>query len=290
MGYLHINNLYKDQRILLFKECYALEKVHGTSAHIGWNANLDGNVPGISWFSGGESSDRFKGLFDHEQLRVGFLALGHTEVTVYGEAYGGKQQGMKATYGTELRFIAFDVQAGESWLSVLDAEQVCQGLGIEFVPYVKIMTDIAALDAERDRPSEVAVRRGCGANKKREGIVLRPLVEMTLNNKERVIAKHKQDEFKERATPQKVVDPEKLVMLSQADAIAQEWVTDMRLSHVLDKMPGVSIEAMPKVIAAMVEDVQREAQGEIVESKEARAAIGKRTAQMFKARLQSALK
>src|SRR5690348_10996218 len=34
MGYLHIGNLYKTQDLLLFRECYALEKVHGTSAHI----------------------------------------------------------------------------------------------------------------------------------------------------------------------------------------------------------------------------------------------------------------
>ncbi len=34
MGYLHIDNLYKNQTIRLFRECYALEKVHGTSAHV----------------------------------------------------------------------------------------------------------------------------------------------------------------------------------------------------------------------------------------------------------------
>lgn len=33
MGYLHIDNLYKNRDILLFRECWALEKVHGTSAH-----------------------------------------------------------------------------------------------------------------------------------------------------------------------------------------------------------------------------------------------------------------
>ena len=36
MGYLHIDNLYKNQTIMLFKECYAMEKIHGTSAHVGW--------------------------------------------------------------------------------------------------------------------------------------------------------------------------------------------------------------------------------------------------------------
>lgn len=29
MGYIHIENLYKNRAILLFKECYALEKIHG---------------------------------------------------------------------------------------------------------------------------------------------------------------------------------------------------------------------------------------------------------------------
>lgn len=30
MGYLHISNLYRDQRVLMFKEVFVLEKVHGT--------------------------------------------------------------------------------------------------------------------------------------------------------------------------------------------------------------------------------------------------------------------
>lgn len=29
MAYAHIDNLYKDQTILLFRECFALEKIHG---------------------------------------------------------------------------------------------------------------------------------------------------------------------------------------------------------------------------------------------------------------------
>ena len=288
MGFMHINNLYKDQRVLLFKEVFALEKVHGTSAHIGWSATADAQA-GPCYFSGGESHERFRALFDHEILRSGFLALGHAGVTVYGEAYGGKQQGMKATYGSDLRFIVFDVQVGESWLSVPDMEQVATGLGLEVVPYVRVPAEIGALDVERDRPSEVAVRRGMGGDRPREGVVLRPLVEMRCNNGERVIAKHKRDDFSERATPQKVVDPSKLEVLAAADAIAQEWVSAMRLAHVLDKIPGAGIEAMPVVIRAMVEDVEREAAGEIVVSKEARAAIGKRTAQLFKERLQMRL-
>lgn len=279
MGYLHILNLYKEQKILLFRECYALEKVHGTSAHISWN---DGK---LGFFSGGEKHENFIKIFDHEALKAGFERLGCTKVIIYGEAYGGKCQGMKDTYGAELRFIAFDVQIDELWLSVPKMDKVSTDLGLEVVPWVKVPTELSILDAERDKPSEVAIRRGCGNDKYREGVVLRPLEEMTMNNGERVISKHKGEKFSERATSQKIVDPSKLAVLEAADAIADEWATPMRLVHVLDKLPGVEIQDMPKIIAAMIEDVFREAKGEIIESKEARAAIGKRTAVMFKKHL-----
>ena len=61
MGYLHINNLYRDQDILLFKRCYAMEKVHGTSTHISYRAQAIEN-PGLTFFSGGASHATFSAL------------------------------------------------------------------------------------------------------------------------------------------------------------------------------------------------------------------------------------
>jgi hypothetical protein len=132
-----------------------------------------------------------------------------------------------------------------------------------------------------------AERNGCGSDKPREGIVLRAPIEVIKNNGARVIAKHKRDDFSERATPPKVVDAARLQVLTDAEAIAQEWVTEMRLSHVLDKLGPVGIEDMRTVLDAMVADVVREAAGEIVPSPPARQAICKRTAIMFKGRLAS---
>mgnify|MGYP001620056683 FL=1 len=279
MGYLHINNLYRCQDILLFRECWALEKVHGTSAHISWH----GDDARLLFFSGGEPHARFVELFDQEELGARFRMLGLPNIVVYGEAYGGKQQGMRATYGDDLRFIVFDVRVGNSWLSVPDMEQVATGLTLEVVPFRRLPTDITVLDAERDRSSEVAERRGLvGA---REGIVLRPLIEVIKNNGERIIAKHKAEKFAERATPQKLVDRNKLKVLDEASAIAKEWVTPMRLTHVLQRFPGASIEHTREIIAAMVEDIYREGRGELVESREAAAAIGRRTAALFKTHL-----
>jgi hypothetical protein len=285
VGYRHIDNLYKDQRILMLRECYALEKIHGTSAHVAWR---DGAV---TFSSGGEKHERFVKLFDEAALRAAFGLMGHPSVVVYGEAYGGSQQGQKWRYGEALRFVAFEVEIGEAWLAVPQAHDVCTKLGLEFVHYVKVATDLSALDAERDAPSKQAKRNGIEGDKPREGVVLRPLVELRDQHGERLLAKHKRDEERETATPRKVVDPDKLAVLTKAGEIADEWVTPTRLSHVLDKLgPEIGIERMRDVISAMTEDVLREGAGEIVDSREARAAIGKKTAEMFKGRLQASLR
>jgi hypothetical protein len=280
MGYLHIENLYRPtaQIILLFKECYAMEKVHGTSAHISWKNNQ------VTFFSGGESPTNFRSLFDEQALFNDFTILGHPDVTIYGEAYGGKQQGMRHTYGDKLCFIVFDIKIGDIWLTVPNMADVAAKFGLEVVPWLKVSTDLASLDLERDRPSEVAIRRGIAVPKAREGVVLRPLAEFIASNGSRVIAKHKCSEFSETKTPRPIVDPSKLSILNDAQSIADEWVTPMRLEHILQKLPSdVGMEATPKVINAMIEDVFREAKGEIIESKEAKAAIGKVTAKLFKA-------
>src|SRR5579864_2327712 len=111
MGYLHIDNLYKNQDILLFKQCYALEKVHGTSAHVGWRE-------GLLTLSGGGEAERFPSIFDIPALTEKLAAAGREHITIYGEAYGGRCQGMRDSYGNDLRFIVFDIKIGESWINV----------------------------------------------------------------------------------------------------------------------------------------------------------------------------
>lgn len=280
MGYISINNLYKDQNILLFKECYSLEKVHGTSA----NTSFDGDKI-VTFFSGGEKHEVFIKLFDENKLLKIFQELFNVPVVIYGEAYGGKCQGMSETYGPDLKFVVFDVKVGNVWLDVPNAEEVTKKLGLEFVPYVKIKTTLKAIDKERDLYSYVAIRRGIEEPKLREGIVLRPLIEVRKNNDERVICKHKREEFMETTT-KKEVSPEDLKVLEEANAIAGEWVTPMRLTHILDKIDfEEDITNTGKIIKLMVEDIHREAKGEIVESKEADRAIGMLTGKLFKQHL-----
>ena len=286
MSYLHILNLVKAQDILEFRWCWAMEKIHGTSAHLGFK---DG---ALFTFSGGASSEQFVKLFDAEKLKAGFLAIGQPEITVYGEAYGGKMQGMSATYGKELRFVAFEVKIGDCWLNVPQAAGIVESLGLEFVHYVQITAAMDMIDAQRKAPSEQAFRNGCANRedmttwKPREGIVLRPPFEVTMNNGERVICKYKNEEFSERKSKADT-DVTQVKVLADAELIADEWVTETRLGHVLDALGGDQAEeqVIPALLKAMVEDIEREAKGEIFESKAARRAIGTHTVNMFKQRL-----
>ncbi len=277
MSYLHIENLYKNQDNLLFKECYALEKIHGTSAHISWQGGV------VTFFAGGVDHVAFVNLFDGFSLPAKFqeIFIGQPRVTVYGESYGGKCQGMKETYGPALRFVAFEVKVDESWLNVPSAEEVARRLGFDFVHYDKVNTDINVLNAVRDYPSVQTRKNGILEDKPREGIVLRPLIELVKNNGERIISKHKGEAFQETKTKREL-DPERVVVLAESKEIADEWVTPMRLNHVLQGFQKIDITITGDVIKAMMEDVTREAKGEIVESKDTMRAIGKMTAILFK--------
>jgi hypothetical protein len=296
----------------MFRECYALEKIHGTSCNISY----DPQTQELRFFSGGESHDKFLKLFNQEELKQKFISLQlpiDRKIVVYGEGAGGKQQGMSHTYGPNLFFIVFDVKVGELWLDVPKAEKVVQDLGLEFVHYVRVPTELAVLDAWRDAPSVQAIRNGMSQlvpvdgivdpakpfipskelngivinPKKREGVVLRPIIELRKNNGERLICKHKGDDFKETATPRPVVDPAKQKLLEDAQSVADDFVTPMRLQHVLDKLPGHCMERMKDIIAAMVEDVNREGAGEFTPSPQVNKAIGSRTVALYKDYLKS---
>jgi len=213
MAYLSIDNLYKDQSIMMMKECYALEKIHGTSAHLSYSppefhaADRNGWVDKpsrLDFFAGGGKYETFVALFDAESIRAKLdeIAPPDKKVHVYGEFYGGKMQGMRKTYGDAAKFVAFEVKIGDTWLNVPNAEDFCNKLGIEFVHYNRIPTTMEAIDAEMMADSIQAIRNGMGESTdnhgfcppKREGIVLRPLEEVVLNSSRRVIAKHKRDE------------------------------------------------------------------------------------------------
>jgi hypothetical protein len=286
MGYLHIDNLYKNQDILLFKECYALEKIDGTSAHIHYNGELDKLI----FFSGGAKHEVFIKLFDEEFLKNKIKELAFCNITIYGEAYGGKIQGMSNTYGKDLKFIVFDISLGEyTWLNVPDAANIAKQLNLEFVPYKILSTDIDTLTKERELPSIQSKLNGIIEDRRKEGLVLRPLIELKKNNGERIIVKFKNEDFRETKTKRKILDIDKLKILEDANAIANEWVTLTRLNHVLDKTGITDICNAKDLIFAMIEDIKREGDKEIIWSKDVEKTIGKKTINLFKETLKNNL-
>ncbi len=278
MGYMHIDNLYKNQEVLKHNPLWISEKIHGTSAHIRW----DGTE--LHFHHGGANRESFLKIFP-DNLADRFKRHGYTDIIIFGKAYGGKLQGMSDVYGKELRFIAFDVKINDVWQDVPVAKDIVEALGLEFVPTKMVSNDIAVLNAERDAGSTVAEWRGIGRGLRREGIVIKPYYETRDERGNRVIAKHKQAWATERKSP-KEVDPNKAEVMHNAQAIADEWVVDMRMNHVLDKLGNpTEMSAIPDVIRAMIEDVMREAEGEIEDTKEIRKAIGNAAMRMFKARI-----
>jgi len=283
MGYLHIENLYKNKDILLFKECYALEKIHGCSAHIQWKDKL------ITYFPGGIKLESFVKIFNNDFLKSKFSELAINDIIIYGEVYGGACQKMSDVYGKNLKFIAFDVKIEDVWLCVPDAFDICSQFNIEFVHYEKVKTEIEILDKLANDYSIQSIRNGIKEPKKREGIVLRPLVELIKNNGSRIISKHKNDTFKEREHLPKISE-ESLKIYEEAQSAVNEFVTEMRLSHILGKLTECNIEDAGMIIKFMIEDVFREAKGEIIENTEIKKLIGKKTAIMFKQRIVDKLK
>lgn len=291
MGYAKITNLYKCQDIQLFRECWAMEKIHGSSGSITVSLSDSGELV-TSYLTGGASHVLVEQIFNATELSKAevvkeiLASQNAKELTVYGELYGGSMQKMAHRYGPTLKFVGFDVEftssAGKSYfLNIPDAEKICLQVGIEFIHYVRSATDTDTLNALRDEPSVQAKRNGIEGDQPREGIVCRPLVEMLDSFGERVVAKHKQDSERETKAPRVV--GEKLAVLEEAQAVADEWVTETRLQHVLDKLPqGIGIDKTVDVIKAMTNDILVEGAGEFVDSKDVRSAVSKKTAALFK--------
>jgi len=189
-------------------EVYALEKIHGTSAHIKYKKG-----EGITFFPGGIKAETFEEMIDkkfetadnlgflvlHEKLRRELVYIGE-EVTFYGEAYGGKCQKMTNVYGP-LNFVVFEVKIKpmdeeDYWADVPMAEMIAKKCGFEFVHYERGPATVEWLDSQRDKPSVQAARNGMGVHYG-EGIVVRPIVEMNDHRGNRILAKHKRAEFRE---------------------------------------------------------------------------------------------
>jgi len=289
MAYMHIDNLYKEQRVLMFKQVWATEKIHGTSAWVTYKGDLP--KPDLDYHPGGAKMEWFTEQFNHDELLSKCIELfGTSRVKLHGEHYGGKIQKMSKTYGNEHRFVLFDIKIGESFLSFDKVQKLGEKLNLDVVHGVIVDATVEALDRERDEPSFQSKKNGIEEEREREGIVIRPLEEFVSNNGKRVIAKHKGETFLETAHPRKVVSRDRMEVLRESEEIAEEWVTPMRLNHILDKFHDPDIKQTGQVIEAILDDIQREGKGEIEWTPESIKAVGKRASKLFMEFLKSKVK
>lgn len=292
MGYASIANLYADTRILELPECFALEKIHGTSAWIHYTPATDTDPEKLVLHSG-EQQNVFQVLFDQEKLLEVFRAWGKT-VKVHGECYGGKIQKNAWRYGDKIRFVAFDVNFDGNWLWIPGAKDVVDALGLEFVHYVCIPTSLDRIDAERDATSEQAIRNGVttrdGEFIRREGVVLRSITEMVDRRGNRICAKHKRKEERETKT-ERIVNVDKQVALKAAQEVADEWVTENRIKNAQSHFSEHKwvITNMRELIRYVHDDVHKEAGAEITPSPENSKEICRKAAVLIKANFESVL-
>jgi hypothetical protein len=297
MGYMSIEHLYKHPDFFkLVEKICVMEKIHGTST---W---IEAKGANYLYHSGGETSDKFRNLFNQQFINNELSKICGEQslsmIRIHGETYGHKQQKMKDTYGDVLRFVVFEVkvidQYGEYWLNVSDAEKIAARLKLDFVPYVVGPNTIDFIEKQTNLPSVQAEKNGMGINKLREGVVVKPFIEsfiendslctITMNNGTRPIFKHKCGPFWETKKPGMLtLDESKKEKKPLTDMVektqynqetADNWITNMRAEHVLDKMlhdtpdpvqgdKKVDLSDIKSFSDNMIKDVEKESVGEI---------------------------
>nr|AEX63163.1 hypothetical protein mv_R961 [Moumouvirus Monve] len=293
MGYMHIESLYKCPEFFqLFPEVYCMEKIHGTSTWIRYE-----KCQMLKFHSGGEPGETFKAIFNEEFLKNKLDELSTKNnwniIKIHGEGYGGRQQGMSKTYGDKLKFIVFDVYVESvdtnikpKYLNVTEAEKIAEELQFEFVHYVRGLNTPEWIEEQSNQESIQAIRNGIGSGKPREGVVVRPIIESVFSNGQRVITKHKNAEFWEIKTRRPL--GERLKVVEGINEIIEDWVTDQRFNHVVDRVLQQKINKVLEkndikiLLDLMVEDVKRESEGEVIWNDKLVSAIRRKTAIMFK--------
>lgn len=166
------------------------EKIDGTNIRVNWDGHR------VSF--GGRTDkaqipahlvNRLNQLFlTNEAEELFEQKFGETEVTLYGEGYGAKIQNGGA-YRNDCDFILFDVQVGNTWLKRESVADIAIAFGIDVVPFVGVGMLRNAIEYVKTHENSAI------GTAKLEGIVARPLVELTDRLGNRVIVKIKRKDF-----------------------------------------------------------------------------------------------
>ena len=160
------------------------EKIDGTNIRVMWeNGELK---------FGGKTDNAQIPVFLYDKLNELFTTdlftkeFPDTNICLYGEGYGARIQKGGGNYISDgVDFVLFDVRIGEWWLEREDVGDIANKLELEVVPYVGEGTLEAMVNLVRlGFNSEIGNRRA-------EGIVARPEIELFGRNGHRIITKIK---------------------------------------------------------------------------------------------------
>ena len=139
--------------------------------------------------------DRLTEIFGGDEAEELFeQTFGEKTAVLYGEGYGKKIQKDGEKYISDgCDFILFDVSVGDVWLDRDDVWLTAQRFGIEAVPVVGVGPIRDAIEFVKQHPQSMV-----GAQEhEMEGLVCRPMLELTDKRGNRVIVKIKYKDFKE---------------------------------------------------------------------------------------------
>lgn len=169
------------------------EKIDGTNIRVHWDGHHvmfggrtdSAQIPITLMYA---LNDLFLGITNEQLFEQKF---GAGEVTLYGEGYGTGIQKGGGLYREGCGFILFDVQVGNIWLERENIEDIAKTFGLAVVPIVLTGTIQQAVDYVKSKPKCSIAKE----EKEAEGLVGRPMVEMTDRLGNRIIVKVKARDF-----------------------------------------------------------------------------------------------
>ncbi|MBI2343807.1 MAG: hypothetical protein HYV02_05715 [Deltaproteobacteria bacterium] len=277
--YPHIENIEEVTTLFEWPEVIATEKVHGSAMRIGW---IDGVLR-----IGGRRLE-FANLTPTSKEGQGFVAWvldtglgvriwtafeGH-DALLFGEWHGSGtpekgwpqiQKGIRYCQGNDFRL--FDAKMDGQYVPQDALPALAARVGLRTMPILyRGRPDQAAFDGLIDTMSRVGEENGIvDPENTIEGIVIRPPVPMWDDKGNMLIAKYKVGKWAERASQQrhpKTPKKPREAAPPSATAFVEEFVTDMRLQHVLDQLREagipITMAAMGEVMKRMGQDIKRE--------------------------------
>ena len=186
-----IEGKFRNETVEYLKDCQwnFTEKIDGTNIRVVWD--------GYKVYFGGRTdnaqiptnlmytlNEMFLGTTNEELFEQKF---GEKQVVFYGEGYGEKIQKGGGLYRKGQGFILFDVKIGDFWLNRKDVEEIARSFNIPVVPIVLTGTIQEAVDYAKTKPKCTVSKE----EKDAEGLVGRPIIEMTDRFGSRIIIKIK---------------------------------------------------------------------------------------------------